>query len=276
MEFSAVGQIDCGAGNLYFNDQDRGDWFFLTGPNDPSGSIATEGWDGADIRTSQFNRSQADGLIVRPSYLGGIHATLGGRIIASGVTDRNEKEDILKGVFGSMLRADGNIRFTPTGLDERFMTIRAENNFIANQVDGLLHAAGMGFVSRVQPFWRLFGEGDVTINSGDSGTVTNSGNAPAWAVYQITDPGSHFQIDWTWPDSTAFSMNWLLPSGFDAGSYLELVTYEGTMYVDGNGDNALGGLDSDFDMPPLMPGANTVALSGDFGSVVVKTNSSYF
>jgi hypothetical protein len=90
-----------------------------------------DGLDGAPIRAPMDNRPLADGGLIHPFFLGPRQVTIRGVILIDSqttesgyVTQRNTMEANLLTALNSILRADGTLGWTPTGLSARSLTVR--------------------------------------------------------------------------------------------------------------------------------------------------------
>src|SRR6266542_5728682 len=94
------------AGDLVFNVYDANGYLRLSDIG---------GLDSASLRTVIDPIPQGDGVIVSNSFQGGVTPVLQGHIVASDLTQRRSLEDALKRKLASILRADGTLKWPPTG-----------------------------------------------------------------------------------------------------------------------------------------------------------------
>lgn len=283
MEFSAPALLEVPSGlNPAFNNQLGNYTGSMFDDADVFRTTNVEGLDGAELRTPLDNRSQQDGPIVHNFYRAAMHVAVTGYIKCSDISDRNAKEDALKGAVAEIIRRDGRWRFLLAGMDERFLTVRQETPVTLKQIDGLLHEVTFGLVSSREPFVYTLAERDTTINNGATVFVPNAGNAPTFPLYQLYAAGggsTNFVIENMDTGQTITGSGMTIPSGH----YAEMIVYRRTFYKDGDGANLLGHLvfsgtaTNFFYIDGLTDGSGGahLKLTGDFDHMVVKTNDGW-
>lgn len=186
-------------GTLVFNDYAAASYLRLT-------SFKIQ----AGVRSAVEAVPRRDGSIVPGAYRNGATPVLNGDIKAATPTDRANLSDEVRAHLVSILRADGILRWTPTGKPTRRMVVRCledpgedgafvksfqlalvsrtayalsdtENVATLRALDAPLGGAAWGFP---YSFPMTFGGGTPP----GSAFVTNAGNTDAWPVLRVTGP----------------------------------------------------------------------------------------
>lgn len=103
------------AGDLSFNTYSAGGYLRLS-------DVA--GLDAAAVRSSIDSVPQRDGALVNDSFLGAVTPVIEGHIIAPDLATRRNFEDDLRAKLRSLLRADGILKWNPSGTTGRQRTVR--------------------------------------------------------------------------------------------------------------------------------------------------------
>jgi len=102
-------------GTLDFNQYTLADHYRL---------VDVDGMDAAELRPSVHELSQADGARIGSGYRGRIVMSFGGEIKFSTIPQRRVLGDRIAAWLPAIDRADGTLKWTPTGLTERQRTVR--------------------------------------------------------------------------------------------------------------------------------------------------------
>lgn len=160
--------IETPAGNLTFNDYSSADHYRLE---------AIRGMSAVGVRAAVYPLAQADGARVGDGFRGGLTAVFSGSIKHSTESNRRAKIDELRSKLHSILRADGTLKWTPTGMTQRQRTCRL--------FDGPDIPAEAGTI--LKPFqFSLFCEDPLaySVTEDNSGTITCNG-----AAVNVTNDG---------------------------------------------------------------------------------------
>lgn len=110
-----------------------------------------------------------------------------------------------------------------------------------------------------------------------SGTVVNLGNTPFFPVFRVHGPAANFVItnasigeQFTYLDSLPGAV------AIAGGDYVEIVTFDGTVYLNGNVADRKAGIAVDqSSFFPLRRGENVISAAGDYGSVEMLWNHAW-
>lgn len=165
----------------------------------------------AAVRSNVESVPRRDGSIVPTSFRSGATPVLQGEAVAASLVDRTDMLDNLRAHLVSILRADGILRWTPTGKPTRRLPVRCledpaeSGGFLktfqlamvsrdAAPSSDALNAAtfstldgGTGGTFTMQPPY-AFPVGFGTGSARGSAVVTNGGRAEAWPTLQIAGP----------------------------------------------------------------------------------------
>lgn len=247
------------------------------------------GLDGGELRTTVEPVPQRDGATVFDAYRGAMYPILRGHIKAASLTDRRELEDDLRGLTDSLLRADGILRWTPTGAAQRRLTVRLLE---ALQIGGglikefqlalvaadptvyaeLLQTADTtaltvgGGGAEVFPHGFPYSYGDYS--GGGNVNVTNGGEVPSYPVVEVYGPitaPSIFNV--TTGKVVSFTALTIA-----AGDFLEVDMKAETVELNGSPDvNLIGKLDvASSEFWALEPAVNAIRLSGSAFDAATK------
>lgn len=261
-------RLETPAGTITFNDWENGD------TNGVIQVTRIHGLDGAEVRAPTDNRPTQDGGIVHNFYRAGRSFTLEGRIIPpkeNQLTVRREIMDRLVGYTDSMLRANGRYVYEPSGAGERFVNCRLYGPVEIDDEEGMIKTFQMPFWSEDPTIYsyalvdQTHLDDDVTI------TVTNNGTTAVWPVVQVFGDFTDFVLT---NETTGQTINWSTPSGpVEAPDYIEIIMQRGTMYLNGNDQNMLSGLDvASSDFFQLVPGSNSISFlaTGDDANTGIR------
>lgn len=260
-------------GTLMFNDTTSGSYYWLSG---------ADGMDGAAVRNNSEMKPQRDGAIVHDAFLGPRTIVLTGQVIAADFTTRRTLLDNLAAYTFPLLRANGTLRFTPTGGTTRQLSVRlfdkvtvrggvlkefqitliASDPFTYSDAlftattSALTGAGATGGLAFPVAFPIGFGE----YTAGGEAAVTNSGNVNSYPVIRVYGPISGPTLR----NLTTGLVLSLPGASVSSGSYAAVDMANETIYLDDITTSPLirylDVLTSEF--WPLVPGANTVKLTG--------------
>lgn len=273
MEFSVPYTLETPRGTLTFNDTASGSYYWLNG---------IDGMDGAAVRTNVDVKPQRDGAILHNSYLGARTIVLTGQVVAGSFETRRTMLDDLAAHVVSILRANGTLRFTPTGGSARQLTVRAfdkavvrggvvkefqltllapdpfvySDTLFSASTSPLTGGGTAGGVALPHAFPFSFGE----YTAGGEVTVTNSGNVNSYPVVRVYGPITAPTLR----NLTTGSVLSFPGLSVSAGSYAALDMAAETARLD---DLASSPLIRYLDVAssefwPLIPGSNIVRLTG--------------
>lgn len=252
--------IETPQGNLTFNDYASADHYRLE---------AIRGMSPVGVRAAVYELAQADGARVGDGFRSGLTPVFSGSIKHSTESNRRAKIDELRAKLHSILRADGTLKWTPTGMTQRQRTCRlfdgpdipAEAGRILKQFQFTLFCEDPLAYSVTED-----NSGTITCN-GAAVNVTNDGDVPSWPklrVYgAVTDPicknnttgkqvaltGTIADGDYVEIDCNPLRRTVLLDDG----------TVKTSMYVPATSE-----------MWPLEPGVNAIEFDGTSPSGAVK------
>lgn len=233
------------------------------------------------VRVAQDDLPGRDGTLLGDGLGKGMTANLRGSIRAASLADRALALQMLRGYLRSILRADGTLRWTPTGMTERRLTVRLlEDPLDAGPVvktfSFSLVSPTANFCSSVQQtidtsgLTGSIGGGiefpfDFPVNFGDAGSsgtanVTNAGDTDAYPVVRvygaIAAPVLRNQTTGKYVSLPGLTLN--------AGDYAEIDMRGETIVLNGSQSFSLiGSLDvAASSFWSLAPGVNVISLSG--------------
>ena len=262
MEYGNPASLVTPLGTLTFNG--GGDGLRLSG---------VSGMGGASVRAPIDSTPQRDGAILHRFFYGARHVTLEGQVKAATLAARATLLDDLKGHAHAILRADGRLYFTPTGLPERFVTVRLAEPVQIGGGPGPVKTFQLALVSG-DPYAYGAAEIETVIADGATTAIANDGNAPNYAVFKVYGPCTSFTI------TNGTSGKLISASGLSlgGGEYAEIVTAWETIYKNGDGANLLGYLDfaaDDMEFFPLNPGSNSITFDADDGAASLTVLSNH-
>lgn len=272
-EFGIVYTLETPLGTLTFNPS----------PNPGDGYLrlaAVEGLDGGVLRSTVEPVPQADGATVFDAYRGAMYPILRGQIKASVLSTRRGLEDDLRALTDSIVRADGILRWTPSGAATRRVTVRLlealqingglikEFNLALVAGDPTVYADAqqtsdtvaltVGGGAEVFPHGFPYSYGDPS--GGGTVNVTNGGRVRTYPVVKIYGPVSAPAI-YNVTTGKVVSFSGLTIA---AGDFLEVDMRAETVELNGSPDvNLIGRIDSvGSEFWALEPGVNSIRLSG--------------
>lgn len=244
-----------------------------------------------EVRATKENVPQEDGSILHRRFLTGSEMDLAVQFWQDGL-DQVACDDLLQqmldefmGYVYGLLNAgdnDGRIAWLPDGNSSATSSYRMLDD---------LRLLTYPVESSVTPFeltltvdCALPYSEDLTATtaslSGGAGTVTNNGNRPLYPVWRIYGPFTDFTLT---AGSATFTYDSTLSGAVAVtnGHYLEINTFNNTVYLDGSGANRMAGIvmnSSDFFLIPVGGQAVTITYSGGGAgnnSSVAETNSAF-
>lgn len=264
------------AGTIVFNGFDNnpasgytGNYFRLT---------AVDGVDSPTLRTPLDSRPQLDGAIIYDFFRGAHYPDLQGTVVTSNLSSRRSMEDTLRGCMASILRADGMLRWYPTGADmldtdnvtniaqKRQLTVRA---FQPVQISGsgIAKDFRLGLVSGDHAKVSSVEYTKTDSSAPFSVTVNNQGDYETWPTIKVVGPSSGTTTGFTITNSaSAAALIFTFTSPYlGSGHTVTVKMKERT--IDINGANALGTLQalvSSFFASPA--GSSTISLTSITGT----------
>ncbi len=283
MEFGNPQSFDApGYGEIVFNDMEGTSVTRLGGVETGYPTSLTEGsgyllqYIGNDSAGTGAIRAPYEDRANKRGAFGHIFRRSAGFLQVEGIicgADRGEvaeMSDALRAISEPLLEIEGRYYYNPSGsfrsaggtftahgigaTDVRFNPCRLyedpdiqhqpRSTHALAQLGGALKAFAMTFMM-MDPIWLTLTQ-DSASNVGATYTIPNDGSAdtfPVYKVHAVSSPCTQFII----ARSDGFEIKW--NGSLAAGHYIEINTYNETMYTDGNGSDRLGGLDlasSDF------------------------------
>jgi hypothetical protein len=267
---------------VYASSPAYGDGFYLT---DIDGLVA------ASIRNPTQDRPGRDGTIVFDFLFGPRFPVLQGVIVAGSSTEEHYLRHLLALACNSILRADGTLKWTPNGHDERQLTVRClealqishdtpaafqlalvagdptvyssteqEDTTSALSLGG--QGGGLAFGQAVdeggEDAWGFpFSFGEFT--SGGSATLVNGGTVDAYPVVDITGP----IVSPTLHNVTTGKVVSLSGLSLSSGDHIEIRMLDETVRLNGDPDSSqIDKLDiATSEFWPLVPGTNSIRLA---------------
>jgi hypothetical protein len=235
-------------GNIIFNAA-TGDRYLLN----PAGCEM-----GADLRVTRDNIPQADGFIIHHAFEEGYVCTLQielweGEVVACDEALVRMLDNLNRSVRALLNAGDneGRLIWTPSGEVNRMLDdirlserLRADNDGIKVTVEFQIHTQ--------YPYAQDEAQTTTALNA----TITNTGTAPYWPVFQVFGFGP-------WLLTNVTTGLEILYNGGGSGSYVEVDTFRNTLYADGSGANLMRYLDvATSDFWPLEVGANICTIAG--------------
>lgn len=255
------------------------------------------------LRVTQDNISQADGSVLHPHWKTGLVATITVSYMqtsAPGAEDRPACGADLRLMHEALICALNSIRrltgaeqrllWQPTGYGDQRMLDQIQLLSWPDPKYDLDGTEALVSFAVESPFPYAIDATQTTTPVGGSagGTVlvTNSGNADFSPVVQVNGPFSSFvlkNITDLDPAGNPLQLvyNAALPGGVSvaSGHYAEIDFFRGTVYLDGDGANLIGGIDptqSDFWhllTDQFLGGPNIIQLSGAPSGQILSNNA---
>lgn len=239
-------------GDLTFNDYTSADHYRIE---------AVRGMGAAGLRTYVQPLSQADGARVGDTWRGALTPVFTGSIVFSTITQRRTLSDKLESWLASILRADGTLKWTPTGASQRQRTCRL--------LDGPDMPGESGQVLKSFQFTLVCADplaysvtentsSDIATN-GVAVNITNGGDVPTWPRIRI-----HGAVTDPIIKNNTTGKQIKLVGTIANGTYIEIVTNPTVRSVALNdGTSKVGMYDTaNSEMWPLEVGVNAVELDG--------------
>lgn len=226
--------------------------------------------------------SQADGSSLQPPFFDGMVATMeihyfvcprgdeGSAEPACG-DDLRQMNELLVGVLNSLRTwtADPNndqrYIWTPTGLGDRRMLTNVMLASLPVEIVkndprtyGLTFSLGSPYAYAINAT-----QTDTAIAAAGSDSLDNTGNADSYPVIKVHGATSAFTIT---NEETGAQI--IYDSGrpgavaIGGGSYAEIDTFQGSIFLNGDGADLVAGLDPTSVLFPLAPGAQTISVTG--------------
>lgn len=172
-------------GTLTFNEFTLNDYFRLE---------SVRGMDAASVRALVQPLAQADGARVGDAYRGALTPVFAGVIPYSTETLRRQNKDKLSSWLQSILRADGTLKWTPTGTTQRQRTCRLfDGPDLPGDAGQILYAFQFTLICQDPLAYSITEQtsGNISVN-GAAVNVTNGGDVATWPKLRIygavTDP----------------------------------------------------------------------------------------
>lgn len=238
---------------------------------DKSGSTA-----GTRVRSSKLNIPQGDGSILRRRFTDGYEVTL--KIVywdtnqqtACTTTDPSSREmnDLLMLHLRSLLNAQESNRliWTPTGAPDRRMLldIRLLGEPVITEEDAV---TSLSFtLDSPYPYAMDLTEITTSFDSADPDEILdNNGTAPFYPVWKVYGPTCFWSI-LNVDTNQMIRYDASLPGAqcIETGEYAEIDTFRNTIYLDGDQDNLMAGIDMTVtNFFPLEVGNNEILVDGD-------------
>jgi hypothetical protein len=251
-------ELETPEGVLAFNPAAGANGFYL---------MEVSGLDGAAVRASAVDRPQSDGAILFDSFWGALTPVLGGYVKcaqpgdseATAIAARRDLIDDFLAHCHALLRADGILRYTPSGESER--RLEAVRLFERPDISGGLTKQFQLALVTGDPI--AYSEAVLDEQRTNTGSVScvNGGNVPTKPVIRVEGP-------WTSSSpivvtNTTTGLAWTVEgtAGSD-GQYVEADHKQETLKNQA-GSSYLRYLDpSDSEFFALEPGTNSISLAG--------------
>lgn len=244
---------------------------------------AVEGLSGGVVRSTVEPVPQRDGATVFDAFRGAMYPILRGQVKAADLTDRRERIEELEALTDSILRADGILRWTPTGAAERRLTVRLLEAVQISAGPGVIKEFQLALVAgdptvyaeleqtadsaaltvggggaEVFPHGFPYSYGD--FSGGGNVNVTNGGTVPTFPIVEVYGPITGPAV-YNVTTGKVVSFPGL---SIGAGDYLEVDMRRETAELNGSPDvNMIRYLDvAGSEFFALEPGVNAIRLSG--------------
>lgn len=239
------------------------------------------------VRQTKDFVPQADGAILHCRYTAGMEMTLAIQMWES--TDQiacdtllQEMLDELMGYLYGLLNAgdnEGRISWAPDGGSSVSSTSRMLDDIrlFTYPTDSQQSAAYE--VSVTVDCALPYAEDLTQLSPSVPGVVVNNGNRPTYPVWKIYGPFTSFTLTNTSvTPNESFQYDGALPgaSSVGGGDYIEINTFNNTVYLNGNSTNMKPGIvmtSSDFFTLP--PGSNTITCAGVGAASVCLVNAAW-
>lgn len=226
------------------------------------------------IRATRTDKPQGDGTILHKRWSQGFELQIAVQLwqteedCACDVV-LNEMYDELRGHLWKYLRPEdvdqdgGRALWTPSGKDPRMMDAAKLLSLADPEEDSETGCMQIIFVLD-SPFPYAISQAQTVTNiNGIAGSVTNNGNVDFWPVLKIYTDG----IDIV--NNTTGKQISFIGGCLGGGAYIEVDTFRGTAYVDGDQANAKPCIDVQInDFFPLVSGANQIDSTGSVDFLV--------
>lgn len=252
----------------------------------PGGGIYLLRPDGCFLRTSVRSTKedvpQADGSILHTRYLTGMEMQLTVQLwetddeAACGSLLQTMLDDIM-GYLRALLNAgdnEGRISWTPTGQTNRML----DDVRLLSYPEETLSAGGiyeLGFTIDTRfPYSMELTETQVVLDASE--VVANVGNTDTYPVIRLDGPFTVALLDNTTTGKVwRYDSSRLGAAAVDVGDYIEIDMFRNTVFLNGNQDNMMAGVDPEVStFFPLAPGNNTITLAGP-ASGLAKVNGAW-
>lgn len=234
------------------------------------------------VRVTDDDIPQGDGQITHERFFAAYELTLVIQLWANDACaagdDAQEMADMLARVYRGIPRqvsdlAEGRVYWTPDGSPQRMLRSIVLSEALAwNLTDAGLIEATFKVKSQYPYAWDA-----AETTTALSATLTNTGTADMWPVIKVYGASSAFTItnpavvdDEGNPLSIVY-VGAANPGGSSiaSGDYVEINTFNNTMFLNGNGADYTAGLDVlNSDYFPIAVGANPITISGATADVL--------
>jgi hypothetical protein len=247
-EYGVSHTLETPRGNLTFNPA-SGDGYYI-GPR----YRATP-----EDRQPHSNAAQRDGAVMHRGFRGATFITIPGVIVAeAGLSTRLTMMQNLRGYLESLRRADGRLRFTPSGYgDQRLWDDVRLHQF--PEISGGFFLSPKDFEFTIKcPYPYAIDFTQTTTALSGSHVVTNNGNSNFFPVLKVY--GGTFTVT-----NITTNQQFVMTGATGFASYIELDFFRMTAYADGDQANMLRYWDitaANSAFWYLQPGANTIQITG--------------
>lgn len=226
------------------------------------------------VRSTTSNVPQADGSILHHRFLTGVQMKLVFELWEAGgdPPENPACDDLLAimlddaaGAFRSLLNAgdnEGRLAWEVAGKNERMLDDVRLLVYPAAVAGPVLTVVTVTIDSQY-PYAQDLTQTETDIADGGTAVLDNTGTAEYWPVYQVSNAAVGFTLE---NETTGESIEYV--GTISGADYAELDSFRNTIFLNGNGADLLSNVvieDSLF--PKLIPGANTIRISG--GDVAV-------
>lgn len=267
-------------GSLSLNNPDSPDGYFLTAKDGAeSGSgIRSTGDPVPQGGGTIWHRGFDNGYVVKIPVFYYVNETTPANALSTPTSQ--EMDDLLMRHMRSILNGGGRLFYNPTGLPQRLLDqlqlVAQPTVTEADAQTGTVIQLGSPF-----PYLIDFTQIETDLSAGSpSATLTNTGSAPYFPVFQVFGPFS----DFTLTNSTtgkAVIYSDALPGAVPVGSgdYIEISTFQNSVYLNGNGASRKAGIDilnSEFFTLEVGDNDLTITSAGTAPNVKILWQAAWF
>jgi hypothetical protein len=239
-----------------------------------------EGLDFPTLRTSVVPRAVSDGDLLMPSWRAARYVSLEGMLIATGATEaaaiaqRESQEDFLRKILNALVRTDGTLRWTRRDGVTRQMVCRVWEPMRVRPA-GPMKTFLMQLVAP-DPYVYNDTQTQTTDSTPTTAqTFTNNGDAESYPVIRVTNGATAIASAFTLTNSTTGKSIVISGASMATSGFFDIDMANRTI-VNNTGASQLAFVNwSSSTFWPLVPGGNSVVISGVTGGPLASTRVTY-